>query len=262
MPDLRLDYPDAYPAWQKYLQNFQIPNSTPPLPEFGTEQEKYFITGRNIETTYYDLKNMEERLVKYNIRAPFSGIITEALVTKGTLIRSGQKLGEFINTNVYEMEVSVPNNVASFLKIGEEVALSAMDKSTNYTGTITRINASVNQTTQTVNVYLQINDANVKEGMFLQANINATDQKNAYKIPRRLLVNENQLFYVKDSILDLLDVNPVFYSEQDVVITGIPNGTKLVSRTLPGAYAGQVVRILLNEISENNIKTTDIISEN
>lgn len=262
MPDLRLDYPKAYPVWQQYLQSFQIPNTTPPLPEFSTEQEKYFITGRNIQTTYFDLKNMEERLVKYNIRAPFSGIVTEALVTKGTLIRSGQKLGEFINTHVYEMEVSVPGNVANLLKIGENVVLNSIDNSGTYSGTITRINASVNPTTQTVTIFLEINDANVKEGMFLQANINGKDQENAYKVPRRLLVNETQLFIVRDSVLDLLDVKPVFYSAEDVVITGIPNGTKIISRTLPGAYAGQIVRVLENDSDINTTKPTNTISEN
>lgn len=262
MPDLRLDYPNAYPKWQKYLQDFQIANSTPPLPEFSTEQEKYFITGRNIQTTYYDLKNMEERLIKFNIRAPYSGIVTEALVTRGTLIRSGQKLGEFINPSIYEMEVSVPGNVANFLKIGEKVSLSTMDNSSNFTGTIIRINASVNQTTQTVNVFLEINDVNVKEGMFLQANINAKEQDNAYKIPRRLLVNERQLFFVRDNVLDLIDVNPVFFSAEDVVVQGIPDGTKILSRTLPGAYAGQVVKILENAIPENETSTTDTISQN
>jgi multidrug efflux pump subunit AcrA (membrane-fusion protein) len=262
MPDLRLDYKDAYPKWQQYLQDFQIANSTPPLPEFSTEQEKYFITGRNIQTTYYDLKNMEERLMKFNIRAPYSGIVTEALVTKGTLIRSGQKLGEFINTTVYEMEVSVPGNVANFLKIGEEVSLTSLDNTSTFSGTITRINASVNQTTQTVNVFLEIKDANVKEGMFLQANIRAKDQENAYKIPRRLLVNETQLFFVKDSVLDLLNVKPVFFSSEDVVVQGIPEGTLIVSRTFPGSYAGQVVKILDNDKPENTVRNTDTIPEN
>ncbi len=262
MPDLRLDYPNAYPKWQKYLQDFQITNTTPPLPEFSTEQEKYFITGRNIQTTYYDLKNMEERLIKFNIRAPYSGIVTEALVTRGTLIRSGQKLGEFINPAIYEMEVSVPGNVANFLKIGEKVSLSTMDNSSNFTGTIIRINASVNQTTQTVNVFLEINDVNVKEGMFLQANISAKEQENAYKIPRRLLVNERQLFFVRDSVLDLIDVNPVFFSAEDVVVQGIPDGTKILSRTLPGAYAGQVVKIMENDTPKNEASTTDTISQN
>ncbi len=254
MPDLRLDYPDAFPKWQQYLNDFEMDGPTPPLPEFSTEQEKYFVTGRNILTTYYDLKNMEQRLVKFNIRAPYSGIVTEALVTKGTLVRSGQKLGEFINPSIYEMEVSVRENIAKFLKVGEEVTLTDIDKTSTFKGNIKRIGASVNTNTQTVNVFIEVNDENVKEGMYLEANIKARDQENAYELPRRLLVNQDQLFVVKnDSILDLIDVQPVFFSAEDVVVQGIPDGTKVLSRRLPGAYAGQLVKVL---------ETDELIPEN
>tara|TARA_R110000850_G_scaffold244768_1_gene369575 strand:- start:10180 stop:11286 length:1107 start_codon:yes stop_codon:yes gene_type:complete len=244
MPDLRLDYPDAYPKWQKYLNEFNMGGSTPDLPDFSTEQEKYFVTGRNILTTYYDLKNMEQRLVKFNIRAPYSGIVTEALVTRGTLIRSGQKLGEFINPALYEMEVAVGENIAKFLKVGEEVSLTNLEKTSTYTGTIKRISARVNPNTQTVNVFIEVNDSEVKEGMYLEANIKARDQENAYEVPRKLLVNQNQLFVVRDSILDLIDVKPVYFSAEEAVLQGIPDGTLILTRRLPGAYAGQLVRIV------------------
>lgn len=254
MPDLRLDYPDAFPKWQQYLNEFEMDGPTPELPEFSTEQEKYFITGRNILTTYYDLKNMEQRLVKFNIRAPFSGIVIEALVTKGTLVRPGQKLGEFINPSIYEMEVSVRENIAKFLKVGEEVTLTDIEKISTFKGTIKRIGASVNPNTQTVNVFIEVDDEDVKEGMYLEANIKARDQENAYELPRRLLVNQDQLFVVKnDSILNLIDVQPVFFSAEDVVVQGIPDGTKVLSRRLPGAYAGQLVKVL---------ETDELIPEN
>ena len=97
MPDLRLDYPEIYGKWQNYLINFDILGPTPELPEMTSEKESYFINGRNIVTTYYNVKNLEQRLAKYTLRAPFSGVLTQALVTEGSLIRPGQKLGEFIN---------------------------------------------------------------------------------------------------------------------------------------------------------------------
>ena len=53
------------------------------------------------------------------ISAPFSGILTEALVTEGTLIRNGQKLGEFIDPSDYEMEVNISKSYANLLKVGE-----------------------------------------------------------------------------------------------------------------------------------------------
>ncbi|MBT8295524.1 MAG: HlyD family efflux transporter periplasmic adaptor subunit, partial [Gramella sp.] len=121
MPDLRLDYPDAFKKWEAYLNNFDISKSVPPLPETSTNQEQYFITGRGIESAYYNVKNLEERLAKFTIIAPYDGILTEALVNKGTLIRPGQKLGEFIDPRVYELEVSIAKKFSDVLEIGKSV---------------------------------------------------------------------------------------------------------------------------------------------
>ncbi|WP_348662030.1 efflux RND transporter periplasmic adaptor subunit [Croceibacter atlanticus] len=131
MPDLRLDYPDVFPKWETYLNSFNINETTPKLPEISNDKEKYFINGRGILTTYYNVKNLEQRLGKYRISAPFTGILTEALVTEGTLVRSGQKLGEFINPLVYEMQVAVSKSYAHVLKEGEAVTLSNLEK-TNF----------------------------------------------------------------------------------------------------------------------------------
>ena len=91
MPDLRLDYPELFPKWQAYLTDFDMARTTPPLPDMTTEKEKFFISGRGILTSYYNVKNLEQRLGKYRISAPFKGVLTEALVTEDTLVRAGQK---------------------------------------------------------------------------------------------------------------------------------------------------------------------------
>lgn len=243
MPDLRLDYPDSYNKWQAYLNHFDINKNIPQLPEITEEQERFFITGRQVYTNFYNIKNLEERLQKFTILAPFNGVLTEALVTKGTLIRSGQKLGEFINPSVYEMEVSVSRNYVGFLKEGEKVTLHNTSKSQSYEGIISRINARVDQATQTVKVFIEVEDPTLKEGLYLEAEIFATSEENAYEIPRRLLVNENQVYVVKDSLLDLLDVQTVYATERNVVVKGIPDGTIMLSSAVPGAYAGQIVKI-------------------
>ena len=134
MPDLRLDYPDVFPKWEAYLNSFNINETTPKLPEISNDKEKYFINGRGILTTYYNVKNLEQRLGKYRISAPFTGVLTEALVTEGTLIRAGQKLGEFIDTSTYELQVSLNKDYADLLEVGENVELSNINKTKTYKG--------------------------------------------------------------------------------------------------------------------------------
>ncbi|MEH6407580.1 MAG: HlyD family efflux transporter periplasmic adaptor subunit [Leeuwenhoekiella sp.] len=247
MPDLRLDYPDIYPKWQDYLSNFDINKSTPELPKVDNEQEGYFITGRGVFSSYYNVKNQEQRLGKYRISAPFSGVLTEALVTRGTLVRPGQKLGEFIDPSVYELEVAISKSYSDLLKIGEKVKLADLDGYNSYTGTVSRINGRVNQATQTIKVFVEVPGDNLKEGMYLEAQLEAKEEQNAIKIARRLLVDNSQIYIVRDSILDIIEVNPVYFSDKEVVLTGIPDGTHILSRNIPGAYAGMKVQIYQEE---------------
>lgn len=243
MPDLRLDYPDIYPKWQAYLNGFDMAKSTPALPEMTSEKEKFFITGRGILTTYYNVKNQEQRLSKYRISAPFSGVLTEALVTEGTLVRAGQKLGEFINTDVYELEVAIGKTYSDLLRVGEAVQLSNLDKTSTYQGTVSRINGRVDMASQTIKAFIEVSNSDLKEGMYLEANLNAKQEKNAIEVDRNLLLENNQIFVVKDSILDLMDVKPVYFSEKRVVLKQIPDGTTIMAKPLIGAYTGMAVKI-------------------
>lgn len=253
MPDLRLDYPDVYSKWQSYLQDFDIAKSTPPLPEMTSEKERYFINGRNIVTTYYNVKNLERRLSKYVLTAPYTGVLTQSLVTEGSLVRPGQKLGEFINPEIYELEVAVNKSYSDLLRVGEKVQLENLEGTQDYTGTVSRINAAVNQGSQTVSVFIDVSSENVKEGMYLEASIEARKEDNAIEVPRKLLNDQKELFVLKDSVLDVLTVDPVYFTEKTAIIKGVEDGTVILARPVPGAYAGMLVRPLRDSLQTNSV---------
>lgn len=250
MPDLRLDYPEVFKKWQTYLNGFDLSKTTPKLPKMTSDKENYFITGRGIVSGYYNVKNLEQRLLKYNISAPFSGILIEALVTEGSLIRSGQKLGEFIDTSVYEMEVALSKSYASFLKVGEDVKLTNLDKTETYTGKLSRINGSIDATTQTITAYIDVKNDFLKEGMYLEANLNGKKEQDAIEVDRNLLLESNEIFVVRDSLLDVIPVKPVYFSDTKVVLKSIPNGTIIIKKPIPGAYPGMLVKPFRNSIKK------------
>ena len=247
MPDLRLDYPEFFPKWEAYLNGFDMEKPTPQLPEMTSEKEKFFISGRGILTSYYNVKNLEQRLTKYRISAPFRGVLTETLVTEGTLIRSGQKLGEFINTDVYELEVAVSKKFSDLLKVGENVELSALDDSKAYAGKVTRINGRVDQASQTIKAFIEVKDASLREGMYLEASLDAKQEPDAIEIDRNLLLAGDKIFIVRDTILDMIDVKPVYFSDKTVVLKEVPDGMSIVSKPLLGAYTGMAVKVYVEK---------------
>jgi len=162
-------------------------------------------------------------------------------VKEGTLIRSGQKLGEFIDPSVYELQVSIAKKFSDLLSVGKEVKLQNLDRTKQYTGMVSRINGRVNLETQTIQVFIRVEGQDIQEGMYLEAMLDAKEEPNALEIPRELLVERSKVYIVRDSVLDLVRVDPVYFSTETVVVKGLEDGTKMLAASVPGAYAGQLV---------------------
>lgn len=250
MPDIKLDFPNNYASWQHYLQNFDINKTLQKLPETTSEKEKFFISGRGIYTAYYNVKNLEVKLSKYNLRAPFNGIVTESMVNPGTLIRVGQKLGEFIDPTVFEVSVSIKSEFKDLLEIGKEVTLHNLEKTTNWVGKVVRINGKVDASTQTIKAFIEVKAKDLKEGQYVEAALQANAVQNAFEVARNLLIDNSKLYVVKDSVLDLVEVNLIFENKNTVVLKGLENGTKIVSKPIPGAHIGMLVKIF----NENKVQ--------
>jgi multidrug efflux pump subunit AcrA (membrane-fusion protein) len=241
MPDLKLDYPEVFLKWQEYLQNFDIQKTTPVLPEFSNEKEKYFINSKSIVTTYYNIKNLEERHKKYIIRSPFYGVVTESLVNPGTLVRPGQKLGSILSPSYYELPVSVNESYQDYLQIGKEVVLQNLDHTQSWTGKIARIDASINTATQGIQIYIEVKSKSLKEGMFLEANIEGKPIESAFEVPRKLLIENSKVYSVVGDKLELVDVDIAFFKEKTAVVTNLEDGTVILQNLIPGAYVGMLV---------------------
>jgi len=243
MPDIRLDYPEEYAKWEKYLQAFSIEKPIEKLPLTTSDKEKFFISGRGILTTYFNVRNMEVKLGKYNLRAPFNGILTEAIMNPGSLVRSGQKLGEFIDPTIYEISVSVKSEFRDLLEVGKNVEVFNLEKTKSWIGKVVRINGKVDAATQTIKAFIEIKGVDLKEGQYLEVVLEAKSEENAFEVSRKLLVDNSKLYTVKDTVLDLIDVNVVFENKNSVVVKGLEDGTQLLSKLVPGAHAGMLVKI-------------------
>ncbi len=244
MPDMRLDYPESYKNWNSYLIEFDVNSSIKELPEPLSDQEKYFVTAKNIYNTYYSIKNLETRLDKYRIRAPFKGVITETMVTQGTLVRSGQKLGEFIDTSEYELEIAVNAAYANRIVTGSKVTVENLTKTQSWIGEVTRVNGKIETTSQTIQAFIKLKGTQLKEGMFLQAALLAKEEPNAIEIDRKLLIENEAVYIVKNRQLDLVKVTPIYFTEKTVIIKGLANGANMVSKPIIGAYEGMSVNVI------------------
>ena len=153
---------------------------------------------------------------------------------------------------MYELEVAVSKTYSDLLKVGENVELTNLEKTKTYSGTVARINGRVDQASQTIKAFIDVVDSTLREGMYLEANLDAKEENDAIEIDRNLLLENDKIFVVRDSILDLIDVKPVYFSTKKVVLKDVPDGTVIMSKPLIGAYTGMAVKIFEEKPSNTN----------
>ena len=88
--------------------------------------------------------------------------------------------------------------------------------------------------------------------MYLEANLHAKEEENAIEIDRGLLLEGDRIFVVRDTLLDLIDVKPVYFTNKSVVLKEVPDGITIVSKPLVGAYAGMLVKVYQGANPSNN----------
>jgi membrane fusion protein, multidrug efflux system len=244
LADIRMDFPESLDRWNAFLRQMDVNAPLPELPLPASDKERLFVSGRNIHSTYYNIKNAELVLGKYRIAAPFSGVLTMALVNSGTVIRPGQKLGEFIDPSIFELEASVNASMVSHIKVGQTVSVRTTENDgRKWQGRVSRINRLIDGSTQTISVFIDVSGDGLEEGMFLTADIAAGRVANAFEIPRSVLFDTDQVFVVKDTVLLQVAVKPVHFKERSVIVSGLPDGAEVLTRMAPGAYPGMRVSI-------------------
>lgn len=248
MPDLKIDYPQSFQQWKAYLDKFNVETSVLPLPKPLNDQEKYFIATKNLASQYYAIKSAEKRLGKYTVYAPFSGVISEAMINPGSLVRAGQKMGSLMGTGDYEMQATVSLEDLKFIKTGTKVQLYSDAAAGNWTGTVRRVSDMIDANTQSVLVFIGVKGKGLREGMYLKGKLNTRAVDNAISLPLDLLVNQNQVYVVDNDKLRLQEVEVLNTDATNAVVQGLPEGALLVKNQLVGAFEGMDVKtVMMND---------------
>ncbi len=243
MPDLKIDYKESFKNWQQYLNEFDVEAPIKPFPNPENEQEKYFIASKNIQNQYFSIKSAETRLSKHIISAPFDGVLTTVAINPGALVRAGQTLGELMNTNNYELEAAVPLSELRAIKVGNRVKLFSSDIMREWNGQVKRISNQIDANTQNVKIFISATGQDLKEGMYLKGDVDAASFDKAVSLPRALLIDQNAVYVVQDSILRLQEVKVLKMTPDIAVVQGIEDGTALLNSKIATAFDGMKVKI-------------------
>ncbi|MFP4094247.1 MAG: efflux RND transporter periplasmic adaptor subunit [Cyclobacteriaceae bacterium] len=241
VPDLEIDFPEASEVWSDYLLGLDVTEPLSDLPEPSSEQIRLFLSARDIYSQYYEIMQLEEQLNKYRLYAPFRGTLTQAGINKGTLVRSGQKVGEFIRSDVFELETAVSVSELSYFAIGDSVLMRSVNGQKVYEGQIARINEEVETNTQTIKVFVRVADPELKAGMYMEGKVKGRNFEEATELNRDILIEEEQVFVIQDSTAVLKDITMLKTSDTTAIVKGLEEGMKVITENNLASFEGSKV---------------------
>ena len=244
LAEIKLEYPNDFNLWENYITNFNPEQSIKELPKVSNKKEKSYLVSKNIYTQYFSIKAQEEQIKKYTIIAPFTGVIDNGNLNANTIIRAGQKLAEFINPNIFELEVGVSLAEISKIELYDKVILSSSDISGQWEGTIKRIGESIDDKTMTFKIYIEVNSKKLFEGMYLKGIVSSFIIDSVSKIPSNLIYNGKTVYTVNDSLLHFQKIQIIHEADNYSLVRGLAENAQIINHSVANAYEG--MKITLN----------------
>ncbi len=248
LASIQVDFPERIEIWEQYVESIDVTKALPSLPAPESKREEYFIVNRGVQASFYSIKASEERVSKFTVRAPFDGFVAQALVKPGALVRAGQPLGLFVGTDVYEIQTAVHSRYLATIKIGDKVIFHDENDLVVAEGKVDRIAGNVNASTQSATVFCKVRASEnrqdqMRDGRYLSGFIESSEIENAFEIQRNLIDGEEKVFVVNSNELAKMSVVQEFRSIETSIVSGMPNGTLILSDPITGAYLGMPVSV-------------------
>jgi multidrug efflux pump subunit AcrA (membrane-fusion protein) len=251
LADLRVDFPEAWSAWMDYVESFDVTKAMAPLPEPRDQRERLFLANRGILSSYHNIRSAEERLAKFQVVAPFDGVMTEAFVQPGGLVRAGQPMGTFVGDGAFEVKSAVHARYLPVLAAGDSVAFFEESGIQVAVGQVNRIASNVDPATQSASVFCGIRAVEsdqLRDGRYLSGAIVSTPILESFALRVDLISPSNTLFVVSEEndeqVLRERKVEVLFRSQEIAIVRGLADGFRVLAEPMNGTYDGMPVNIV------------------
>lgn len=205
------------------------------LEQKSVSEAQYESAKLQYRQTEAQLKIAEKQLHDTRIYSPLTGIVTQRLVERGTVVSPGTPVAVIVNIDRLKVKVNVPENDAFRLKTGDEVELTTeVYPGVTFSGKIYTINSKADDAHNYL-VEIVMNNSRVnplKAGMFARVNFSSLGKGEGLVIPRAALIGSirfPQVYVVGDNNIARI---------RNIVV-GAELGTRL--EVLEGLSEGEVV---------------------
>lgn len=162
------------------------------LIESGEKKEEIVAAAKGLTQSEIDVKKARLNLEKTNIRAPFSGIITDVKVSPEEHVSGSSELFTLVNIERIQVHAKVLESEIGKMKVGREVELkfSAYPERT-FKGVVKAISPIVNPEDKTCKVFIDAPnpDEDIKPGMHAEVEIVADIYEKRLLVPQEAILH-------------------------------------------------------------------------
>ena len=181
-----------------------------------------------------------------NLVAGADGVISNITVEEGQIIAAGQTVMTLTQEGEREIEIAVPESRLAEVSVGMPAAVALWANSAAYTGILRELSPVPDAATRTYTARIALTDApaDLPLGMTARVRLGASVQDGA-AIPLSALYQTGdtaQVYVIEDDAVHLVPVTVTAFRTNDALVTGLPQGARIVTAGVHQLHEGEKVR--------------------
>ena len=181
-----------------------------------------------------------------NLVAGADGVISNITAEEGQIIAAGQTVMTLTHEGEREIEIAVPESRLAEVSVGMPAAVALWANSAAYTGTLRELSPVPDAATRTYTARIALTDApaDLPLGMTARIRLGASVQ-DGVAIPLSALYQTGdtaQVYVVEDDAVHLVPVTVTAFRTNDALVTGLPQGARIVTAGVHQLHEGEKVR--------------------
>lgn len=220
------------------------------LEKGGVSQDEYDAVLAEFNAIKAQIKEAQAKILKTEIRAPFSGTVGLRNVSLGTYINPGTSIVSLVNLDKLKIEFSVPEKYMTRLQKGQKVFIRSDVSESTYEARVYAIQPKIDLETRTIQAraILENPRKTLMPGAFVNIEIILKEYEEAVQVPSITVISElggQKVFLYKQGQAVPTKVKTGIRTSKSVqILEGVAAGDTLISSNLLGLRPGLEVNLL------------------
>ncbi len=199
------------------------------------------------------------------IIAPFDGVVTWRYADTGALVQAGTSAGnaqpvvKLAEVDILRLRIPVPESLVSSVHIGQQADVVVHATGEHFTGTVTRFTDSLDRTTRTMQVEIDVKNDKYKlqPGMYADVRLQVQNHPDALTVPIQAVQHDNG----KSEVLVVDHQNRVQPRQIETgledpqrveVLSGLSEGDRVIVGNFGSFQKGQIVEPKLAKLTDSS----------